>query len=138
MKRPTPLERRRPGTVGASSTPNIVPIDASAKPARRPSTNWEAHHDENLHRTGRHLAADIRCCARGGPQAAKSSPRDRAKCLDCSCYQASEVRLCAAVKCPLWPFRAGKHPWWGAGEKTSQTLTDFEREMASEGYGDAA
>ncbi len=35
----------------------------------------------------------------------------RAKCLDCSCYQASEVRLCEAVKCPLWPFRAGKHPW---------------------------
>jgi hypothetical protein len=62
----------------------------------------------------------------------------RAKCLDCSCYQASEVRLCEAVKCPLWPFRAGKHPWWGEGEKTSQTLTDSEREMASESDGEAA
>ena len=56
----------------------------------------------------------------------------RAKCLDCSCYQASEVRLCEAIKCPLWPFRAGKHPWWGEGEKNSQTLADSEREMASE------
>jgi hypothetical protein len=62
----------------------------------------------------------------------------RAKCLDCSCYQISEVRLCEAVKCPLWPFRAGKHPWWGEGEKTSQTLADSEREMASESDGDAA
>jgi len=62
----------------------------------------------------------------------------RAKCLDCSCYQASEVRLCEAVRCPLWPFRAGKHPWWGEGEKTSRTLADSEREMASESDGDAA
>ena len=34
----------------------------------------------------------------------------RAKSLDCSCYQVSEIRLSEAVKCPLWPFRAGKHP----------------------------
>jgi hypothetical protein len=35
----------------------------------------------------------------------------RLKCLDCCCYQPSEVRLCEAVTCPLWPFRAGKHPY---------------------------
>jgi hypothetical protein len=35
----------------------------------------------------------------------------RLKCLDCSCYQPSEIRLCEAVTCPLWPFRAGKHPY---------------------------
>jgi len=34
----------------------------------------------------------------------------RRKCLDCSCYQRSEVALCQAMSCPLWPFRAGKHP----------------------------
>ena len=62
----------------------------------------------------------------------------RAKCLDCSCYQASEVRLCEAIKCPLWPFRAGKHPWWGEGEKTCQTLADFGRETASESDGGAS
>jgi hypothetical protein len=62
----------------------------------------------------------------------------RAKCLDCSCYQASEVRLCEATKCPLWPFRAGKHPWWGEGKKTCQTLEDSGRETASEIDGGAA
>src|SRR4051794_36517045 len=35
----------------------------------------------------------------------------RLKCLDCCCYQRSEVRLCEAIGCPLWPFRAGKHPY---------------------------
>jgi hypothetical protein len=35
----------------------------------------------------------------------------RLKCLDCCCYQPSEVRLCEAVTCALWPFRAGKHPY---------------------------
>ena len=62
------------------------------------------------------------------PQSPLRAIRD--KCLDCSCYQVSEVRLCEAVKCPLWPFRAGKHPWWGEGEKTSQTLADSERQTA--------
>ena len=62
----------------------------------------------------------------------------REKCRDCSCYQLNEIRACEAVKCPLWPFRAGKHPWWGEGKKTSQTLADSEREMASDGDGGAA
>lgn len=35
----------------------------------------------------------------------------RRKCLDCSCYQPGEVRQCQAIACPLWPFRAGRHPW---------------------------
>jgi hypothetical protein len=34
----------------------------------------------------------------------------RAKCLDCSCYQPKEVRLCTVMNCPLWPFRMGKRP----------------------------
>ena len=45
----------------------------------------------------------------------------RAKCLDCSCYQISEVRLCEAVKCPLWPFRAGSTRG-GAKAKNLQSL----------------
>jgi len=32
----------------------------------------------------------------------------REKCLDCSCWQPSEVRECHIVKCPLWRFRMGK------------------------------
>lgn len=31
----------------------------------------------------------------------------RQKCLDCCCWQMSEVRLCTATKCPLWPYRMG-------------------------------
>lgn len=32
----------------------------------------------------------------------------RAKCLDCSCYQPKEVRLCPVVDCALWPYRFGR------------------------------
>ncbi len=34
----------------------------------------------------------------------------RAKCLDCSCHQTKEVRLCTHETCPLWPYRMGKRP----------------------------
>lgn len=32
----------------------------------------------------------------------------RAKCLDCSCGQPKEVRLCPMTTCALWPYRMGK------------------------------
>jgi hypothetical protein len=32
----------------------------------------------------------------------------RAKCLDCTCQQPKEVRLCTVKQCPLWPYRMGK------------------------------
>lgn len=35
----------------------------------------------------------------------------RAKCLDCMCDQASEVKLCPSESCPLYPFRLGKNPF---------------------------
>ena len=41
----------------------------------------------------------------------------RAKCQDCSYLQPSEIRLCEAVNCALWPFRAGKHPLVGRRRK---------------------
>ncbi len=34
----------------------------------------------------------------------------RLKCLDCTCWQENEVRLCPANDCILWPFRMGKNP----------------------------
>jgi hypothetical protein len=37
----------------------------------------------------------------------------RAKCVDCCGGQASEVRKCVAVTCPLWAFRMGKNPYFG-------------------------
>ena len=34
----------------------------------------------------------------------------RAKCLDCCCGQAKEVRFCVCPDCSLFPFRFGKNP----------------------------
>ncbi|MGA2775652.1 MAG: hypothetical protein ABSE81_06295 [Candidatus Omnitrophota bacterium] len=34
----------------------------------------------------------------------------RAKCLDCSGFQPSEVRRCESEDCPLFPYRLGKNP----------------------------
>lgn len=34
----------------------------------------------------------------------------RKKCLDCTCDQAAEVRLCIINDCPLWPYRFGHKP----------------------------
>lgn len=34
----------------------------------------------------------------------------RAKCLDCCCGSANEVRLCPAQDCPLWGYRSGHNP----------------------------
>ena len=93
--------------------------------------------DQHPHRTGRHLAADIDVAREAGHKPQSPLRAIRAKCLDCSCYQVSEVRLCEAVKCPLWPFRAGKHPWWGEGEKTCQTLADSDRQTAFQDEGSA-
>jgi hypothetical protein len=35
----------------------------------------------------------------------------RARCLDCCCGNASEVRKCTAVECPSWAFRMGTNPF---------------------------
>jgi hypothetical protein len=35
----------------------------------------------------------------------------RARCLDCCCGIASEVRKCVAIGCPSWPFRMGTNPF---------------------------
>ena len=51
----------------------------------------------------------------------------RRKCLDCSCYQPSEVRQCEAVNCPLWPFRAGKYPAGRHKPKNPDTDRDSEQ-----------
>ena len=34
----------------------------------------------------------------------------RAKCLDCCCGQADEVKLCPCVNCSLWVYRFGHNP----------------------------
>ena len=61
----------------------------------------------------------------------------RAKCLDCSCYQPSEVRLCEAVRCPLWPFRAGRHPWHALSQKQAGNPPGFHWAEAIDDGSDA-
>ncbi len=47
----------------------------------------------------------------------------RAKCLDCSCGSANEVKLCPVTKCPLYPFRDGHNP-----NIAKRELTEEQRE----------
>jgi hypothetical protein len=35
----------------------------------------------------------------------------RAKCIDCCCGNAAEVRKCVATDCALWPFRLSANPF---------------------------
>ena len=50
----------------------------------------------------------------------------RAKCLDCCCGQANEVKLCTCKDCPLYAFRFGKNPY------RNRNLTDEQRRKAAE------
>jgi hypothetical protein len=34
----------------------------------------------------------------------------REKCLDCTCQQPKEIRLCTKTDCALWPYRMGRRP----------------------------
>ena len=48
----------------------------------------------------------------------------RAKCLDCCCGQANEVKLCPFTRCALYEYRTGHGP--------KKQLTDEQRaEIAS-------
>jgi hypothetical protein len=57
----------------------------------------------------------------------------RQTCLDCSCYQPSEVRNCHLTTCDLWPYRMGRDPdpsrRRGFGKSPAYT-NDFEEEEA--------
>lgn len=50
----------------------------------------------------------------------------RAKCLDCYCGSAKEVRLCLAQDCPLYPFRIEKNP------NIHRDYTDEQRKAMAE------
>jgi hypothetical protein len=51
----------------------------------------------------------------------------RAKCLDCCCGMANEVKLCTADKCPLYPYRMEHNP-----NRAGIKLTDAQREAKRE------
>ncbi len=67
-------------------------------------------------------------CAAAGHERMRPLAAIRAKCLDCTCYQIQEVKLCEALNCPLWPFRAGHHPY-----KKSPSKGGVPRERSATG-----
>lgn len=44
----------------------------------------------------------------------------RAKCLDCCCMSANEVKTCTSESCALYPFRLGKNPYRKKKEYTEE------------------
>lgn len=55
----------------------------------------------------------------------------RAKCLDCVCWQANEVRACENKRCPLWPYRMGVRPLGGEFCKLSEVLETLKNGSAN-------
>jgi hypothetical protein len=45
----------------------------------------------------------------------------RQKCLDCTCNQHKEIRLCPVVDCAIYPYRMGRRP----NKVTIDTLNEF-------------
>ena len=35
----------------------------------------------------------------------------RSKCMDCTCDQPKEIKLCPCKNCPLWDYRFGTHTY---------------------------
>ena len=60
--------------------------------------------------------------ALGGPESPGRAIR--AKCIDCSGGNPTEARKCVAFKCPLWPFRMGKNPFWGKHDDDADLTAD--------------
>lgn len=56
----------------------------------------------------------------------------RAKCLECSCGKATEVRACPITDCPLFPFRFGKNPYRKPiSEERRQILSERAKKLFS-------
>ena len=61
----------------------------------------------------------------------------RAKCLDCTCQQPKEVRLCVITRCALWPYRMGRRPRWAASEVLPDKITKVyvgQKESSRQGH----
>ena len=50
----------------------------------------------------------------------------RAKCLDCCCGSAYEVKNCVIHDCELYPFRLGSNPF------RTRSMTDEQKQAAAE------
>ena len=54
----------------------------------------------------------------------------RAKCLDCMCGSANEVKLCPSKDCSLFPFRLGHNPNIKRKERTAEEQAKINEQMA--------
>ena len=59
----------------------------------------------------------------------------RAKCLDCCCGQANEVRECPITDCPLYAFRFGKNPYRKKVELTEEQRERLRQAGAKTAFG---
>ena len=48
----------------------------------------------------------------------------RQNCVECCAGNSAEVRRCAMIACPMWPYRMGTNPF------VSRDYTDEQREAA--------
>ena len=48
----------------------------------------------------------------------------RNKCLDCTCNQPKEIRLCPIIECACYPYRFGRRP----DKATLDTINKFYEE----------
>jgi hypothetical protein len=81
---------------------------------------YESDGGEKIGRVPREIPIDA-LRALGGPET--RSKAIRAKCIDCSGGNPTEVRKCVAIGCALWPFRMGPSPFRG---KADDAETDGE------------
>lgn len=56
----------------------------------------------------------------------------RAKCLDCCCYQANEVKLCPCKDCPLWCYRLGYEVDEEGNRVKHREMTEEQKEANAE------
>jgi hypothetical protein len=73
------------------------------------------------------VGRDPRCMTPGELQACGITPQPllaviRAKCLDCCCGNAAEVRRCGDISCANWAYRMNVNPF-----RTKRRLTETQR-----------
>ena len=49
----------------------------------------------------------------------------RAKCLECSCGNVNEVKLCVIPDCPLYPYRLGHNPYIKRSEEQKAASASY-------------
>ena len=57
----------------------------------------------------------------------------RARCLDCCCGNASEVRKCVSLDCSSWPFRMGTNPFRAKRELLEEQRLALSANLRSAG-----